>query len=99
MSAFLVLLLAILSRIVPHAVFHEVSWNFTMLGGASHPYLGAFSSSSGMVDNAFNPVIGPSGAEVSALAFAGSRLYIGGNFTTVGGRSHPDLAAVKPSTG
>src|SRR5438270_5192348 len=34
MSVFLVLLLAILSRIVPHAVFHEVSWNFTMLGGS-----------------------------------------------------------------
>lgn len=34
MSAFLLLLLAIASRIVPHTVFHEVSWNFTMLGGA-----------------------------------------------------------------
>ena len=34
MSAYFVLLLAILSRIVPHAVFHEVSWNFTMLGGS-----------------------------------------------------------------
>ena len=34
MSAFLVLLLAIASRVIPHAVFHEVSWNFTLLGGS-----------------------------------------------------------------
>ena len=32
MAAYLVLLLAVLSRILPHA-FHEVSWNFTALGG------------------------------------------------------------------
>ena len=32
MAAYLVLLLAVLSRILPHA-FHEVSWNFTAVGG------------------------------------------------------------------
>jgi hypothetical protein len=32
MSAYLVLLLAVLSRILPHA-FHAASWNFTALGG------------------------------------------------------------------
>jgi hypothetical protein len=32
MLAYLVLLLAVLSRILPHA-FHEVSWNFTAVGG------------------------------------------------------------------
>jgi len=32
MAAYLVLLLAVLSRILPHA-FHAVSWNFTALGG------------------------------------------------------------------
>ncbi|MGD0798916.1 MAG: DUF6580 family putative transport protein [Acidobacteriaceae bacterium] len=32
MSAYLVLLLAVLSRVLPHA-FHAVSWNFTALGG------------------------------------------------------------------
>jgi hypothetical protein len=32
MSAYLVLLLAVLSRILPHA-FHAVSWNFTAVGG------------------------------------------------------------------
>jgi len=32
MLAFFVLLLAVLSRILPHA-FHAVSWNFTALGG------------------------------------------------------------------
>ena len=32
MAAFLVLLLAVLSRILPHA-FHAVSWNFTAVGG------------------------------------------------------------------
>jgi hypothetical protein len=46
MSAYLVLLLAVLSRVLPHA-FHAVNWNFTALGGgllffgsrmnASHP--------------------------------------------------------------
>ncbi|MDP9038730.1 MAG: hypothetical protein M3O02_05565 [Acidobacteriota bacterium] len=33
MLAFAVLLLAILSRVLPHA-FHAVSWNFTALGGS-----------------------------------------------------------------
>ena len=33
MSAYLVLLLAVLSRILPHA-FHAVNWNFTALGGS-----------------------------------------------------------------
>jgi len=33
MAAYLVLLLAVLSRILPHAWFHAVSWNFTALGG------------------------------------------------------------------
>jgi hypothetical protein len=33
MPAYLVLLLAVLSRILPHA-FHAVSWNFTALGGS-----------------------------------------------------------------
>jgi len=32
MSAYLVLLLAVLSRILPHA-FHAVGWNFTAIGG------------------------------------------------------------------
>ncbi len=32
MLAYIVLLLAVLSRILPHA-FHEVSWNFTAIGG------------------------------------------------------------------
>jgi len=32
MLAYLVLLLAVLSRILPHT-FHEVSWNFTAVGG------------------------------------------------------------------
>jgi hypothetical protein len=33
MSAYLVLLLAVLSRVLPHA-FHAVNWNFTALGGS-----------------------------------------------------------------
>jgi len=33
MSAYLVLLLAVLSRILPHA-FHAVNWNFTAVGGS-----------------------------------------------------------------
>ena len=33
MSAYLALLLAVLSRVLPHA-FHAVNWNFTALGGS-----------------------------------------------------------------
>ena len=33
MLAYLVLLLAVLSRVLPHA-FHAVSWNFTAVGGS-----------------------------------------------------------------
>jgi hypothetical protein len=50
MSAYLVLLLAVLSRVLPHA-FHAVNWNFTALGGG----LLFFGSRMGNSPNAVHP--------------------------------------------
>jgi Domain of unknown function (DUF5122) beta-propeller len=36
---------------------------------------------------------------VAALAMVGDTLYAGGNFTDIGGRSQPSLAALNPTTG
>jgi hypothetical protein len=74
-----------------------VAGRFTQLGGAAHPHLGAFGSSSGAVIGSFAPSV--AGDAVMALALAGSRLYIGGQFVTVGGAPRRQIAAVNPSTG
>jgi outer membrane protein assembly factor BamB len=74
--------------------------HFTKLGGVTRPYIGAFSSSTGALDTKFTPAVGSGlGVEVTALAIAGSRLYFGGEFLTVGGRNHQNIAAVNSSTG
>src|SRR2546423_8480521 len=37
--------------------------------------------------------------QVKAIALVGNRLYIGGSFTTVGGESHANVAALDATTG
>jgi len=54
MIAYLVLLLAVLSRVLPHA-FHDVSWNFTAVGGGLLFFgsrMGAGRGSEGRTDTA-----------------------------------------------
>lgn len=60
--------------------------------------LASVSTSSGSVSSTFKPR--PNGGVRSlALAHDGSRLYVGGNFTTIGGSSRRYLAAVSTSSG
>lgn len=47
-------------------------------------------------DNSWKPVISDRG-EVSAMALYGNELFIGGNFISVGGRAHKNLARIRKS--
>ena len=75
---------------------------FTQFGGMARSYLAAFNDTTGAVDTSFAPSVAadpPGTPEVSALALAGSRLYLGGQFTNVGGTGHVEIAAVSPASG
>jgi trimeric autotransporter adhesin len=79
-----------------------VAGHFSQLGGAAHAHLGAFSSSTGAVIPSFAPAVSGSlggSPGVTALALSGSRLYIGGQFTAVGGAGHLAIAAVDAGSG
>ena len=60
--------------------------------------LAAFDASTGAVITSFNPNVN---GRVSTMAMSpdGTRLYIGGNFRTVGGVTRNRVAAVNPTTG
>ena len=59
-------------------------------------YLTALTTSTGQVNTGFNP---SPNSPVQALALAGSTLYVGGGFTSIGGQSRPYLAGVDKATG
>ncbi|HKF90153.1 MAG TPA: DNRLRE domain-containing protein [Acidimicrobiia bacterium] len=73
---------------------------FTNISGSSRGRLAAVSVATGAVDTTFKP---PAvGAEVKALAVAGSKVYAGGQFEYVGGSTGPKrarLAAFDATTG
>lgn len=75
-----------------------VGGNFGRIGGRAIPRLAAVSQATGAVDLAFTP--SPNGT-VRALALndAGSRLYAGGGFSTIGGSSRPGAAELQPASG
>ena len=71
---------------------------FSTVKGVTVNGLAKISGSSGSVSSDFKPR--PNGGVRSlALAHDGSRLYVGGNFTTIGGSSRRYLAAVSTSSG
>jgi len=73
--------------------------SFAMLeqeGAVVRSNLVALSVRTGALDPSWNP--GASGP-VNALAVSGSKVYVGGNFTTVGGLSRSYLAAVDATNG
>jgi hypothetical protein len=75
-----------------------VGGNFGRIGGRAIPRLAAVSQATGAVDLAFTP--SPNGT-VRALALndAGSWLYAGGGFSTIGGSSRPGAAELDPASG
>ncbi len=67
-------------------------------GGTAQPGLAAFDATTGNVISTFAPAV--NGAVYALQASSdGSRLFIGGDFTTVGGVTTGALAAVDPATG
>jgi len=75
-----------------------VGGNFGRIGGQAIARLGAASQSTGAVDTAFVP--NPNGT-VRALALPddGGKVYAGGGFSTIGGKSRPGAAELEVTTG
>jgi hypothetical protein len=75
-----------------------VGGSFTTIGGVTRNRVAALSATTGTVDTAFNA--NPNDT-VLALAASpdGNRLYIGGDFSTVGGTSRRYVATVSAATG
>jgi hypothetical protein len=75
-----------------------VGGNFGRIGGQAIARLGAASQSTGAVDTAFVP--NPNGT-VRALALPddGSKVYAGGGFSVVGGKTRPGVAELDVTTG
>ena len=75
-----------------------VGGDFTKLGAHSHNHLGALDLASGRVLN-WRPNVGEAGTAVTEIAPAKSAVYVGGTFTSAGGRKRLRLAAVTRRSG
>jgi hypothetical protein len=75
-----------------------VGGSFSTLGSVTRNRVGVVSTTTGTLDTAFNP---NANGTVLAIAAApdGSRVYVGGEFSTVGGSSRQYIATVSASTG
>lgn len=73
---------------------------FTSIGGQTRNRIAAISTSTGVVTS-FDPNILPNGSSVRSLAISpdGSKLYMSGSFSTVGGVARARLAAVNTADG
>ena len=72
--------------------------NFWSVGGTTRNAIAAIDTTTG-APTSWNPNIGTGGRQVYALAFSGNTVYAGGNFTTVGGQSRNNIAAIDATTG
>lgn len=75
-----------------------VAGGFTSVGGVARNRVVALSAADGSVDPTFNPNVNASVRSIAARA-DGSVVYIGGNYTSVGGTSTTDLTALSGTTG
>lgn len=89
-----------------------VGGGFSRVGDAERRNLVAFDLATGTVDRGFDPVAASTGppaegeqgvadadGSVGALALGEGRLYVGGEFRAIAGRSRARLAALDPATG
>jgi Domain of unknown function (DUF5122) beta-propeller len=77
---------------------------FTQIGDQSRNAVAKLDPSSGAVDSRWNPGATPTGtgsqpASVNAIAAGCGTVYVGGDFSAVGGKSRSDLASLDPSSG
>jgi len=82
----------------PNATEMFIGGAFSSLGGVTRERLAAIDSSSGLLDSNFNA---GSDAMVRDMVLSadGETLYVGGDFTSVGGQSRNHIAALKTATG
>ena len=76
--------------------------NFSTVGESERQGLAAFDAETGRLLDWHTPRFRfdpPTSPLVSALTLAGSRLYVGGLFSSIGGKQRYYLAALNPSTG
>lgn len=89
-----------------------VGGSFSRIGDADRRNLVALDLATGTVDRGFDPVAtstvppaegdqrpADANGSVDALAVGAGRLYVGGEFTAIAGRSRARLAALDPATG
>jgi predicted small secreted protein len=75
-----------------------IGGSFSSVNGSNRQHVAALDRATGRVMDGWNP--GANGTVRSlALAPDGSRIYLGGKFSSVGGSSHSSLAAVDTGTG
>jgi hypothetical protein len=78
-----------------------VGGQFSTIGGVSRHNLAAIQISTGTVISGFDagPFTTEPNVAVSSLASASGKLYVGGNFDSIGGTAVLSLAVLDPSTG
>ncbi|MCB0878884.1 MAG: hypothetical protein KDC46_07885 [Thermoleophilia bacterium] len=72
--------------------------SFTSYNGTGRQYVAAVDAATGVLDAGFNPGTGPNAAP-GTLAVDGSRVLIGGWFTSVSGTPRQHVAALNATTG
>jgi trimeric autotransporter adhesin len=71
-----------------------IGGGFTMIGAVARNYIGAVSTSTGIATSWDPNVSGGSFPAVYALAISGTTVYVGGAFTTIGGQTRNNIAAM-----
>ena len=71
-----------------------VGGDFTVIGGQARSGIAALNAADGLATSTFNPGISGGTGSADTLAIADSILYIGGNFSTVGGQPRQAIAAI-----
>ena len=75
-----------------------VGGELTSVNGGVRPNLAALDATTGQLDPAFNPVVNDEVLDI-AVAPGGTRLFLAGHFSLVGGKKHNRMAAVNLVTG
>jgi hypothetical protein len=70
--------------------------DFTFCKGAARSYLAKIDSATGLVNTSWNPGVN---GYVYAITGSGNNIYVGGNFTQLGGLTRTSLGAVNATSG
>ena len=75
-----------------------VGGNFPSIGGQTRPAIAEIGLATALA-TAWNPAPSGNGLAVRSFALSGSAVYVGGTFTSIGGQSRMQLAALDPVSG